>query len=319
MNQTLDNEQTQYVKDNNDEVEIDLVEVFGVLLHKLPILLITAIICGAIGFLLSDFVVPEKFESTTKIYILNKESTGTVSYNDIQIGTQLTKDYSELIMSRDVIEAVISQLNLDDDYESLQKRISVETPTDTRIVSITVTDLDPAVAQKIADTIREVAAESITQIMDIKAVNLVERANLPTEKSSPSISKWSLIGAAIGFLLAAAIILLRYVLDDTIKTSDDVEKYLGLYTLALIPLDEQYSKKSNQREKNLKKEKKAAAQSTRSSQSSKTASSSVKTSSISSQKDSDEDDEPLEIENIKLEKPGTEVKIENRITPKKTF
>ena len=156
------------------------------------------------------------------------------------MGSQLTKDYAELITSRTVIEKVIADNHLESvyDYKKFLKKVEVNTPTDTRIVSITVTDTNPALAQALADDIRVEASDLIVNTMQINAVNTYEAANLPTEKSAPSCSKWALIGALLGALLVGGIVTLQYILDDTIKTSEDIEQYLGLSTLALIPLDE---------------------------------------------------------------------------------
>lgn len=104
------------------------------------------------------------------------------------------------------------------------------------MLSITVTDTDPMLAMEIANSIREAAALHIKSVMDIEAVNVVDMANLPTDKANPSVFKWTLIGSLIGAFVVMAIVIVVYILDDTIKNSDDVEKYLGLSTLALIPL-----------------------------------------------------------------------------------
>ena len=173
---------------------------------------------------------------------MNKQENNTVTYSDVQLGTQLTKDYAELIESRYVLEEVIEELQLqainpDMDYEALLEKVKVTTPTDTRILAITVSDTDPVLAMEIANSIREAAAVHIKNVMDIEAVNLVDTANLPTEKASPSVFKWTVSGGFIGAFLVMAIVLVWYLLDDTIKTSDDVERYLGLSTLALIPLE----------------------------------------------------------------------------------
>ena len=177
-----------------------------------------------------------------KIYVLDKESGsgGQSTYTDLQVGSQLTKDYAELITSRTVIEKVIADNHLESvyDYKAFLKKVEVNTPTDTRIVSITVTDTNPALAQALADDIRVEASDLIINTMQINAVNTYEVANLPTEKSAPSCSKWALIGALLGALLVGGTVTLQYILDDTIKTSEDIEQYLGLSTLALIPLDE---------------------------------------------------------------------------------
>lgn len=244
--------------DANDEVEIDLVEVFGVLTHHIWLIITVTLVCAIAGFAFSKFVLPEQFQSTTKIYILNKSESvnNNVTLNDVQTSTQLTKDYAELITSRYVLETVMKNMNIADmKYEDFKNKIAVDTPTDTRIVAITVTDTDPKVAQQIANNVREVAAAHITKVMDIDAVNIVEDANLPDEKAAPSCSKWTAIAGLIGFLLMAVLVVVRYMLDDSIKTSDDVEKYLGLSTLALIPLDEGINKKKVEKRQEKEKQK----------------------------------------------------------------
>ena len=227
---------------SDDEITIDLAELFGVLWHWIWLILLVALLFGGVAYAFSKFVIPEEFQSTTKIYVLDKESGsgGQSTYTDLQVGSQLTKDYAELITSRTVIEKVIADNHLESvyDYKEFLKKVEVNTPTDTRIVSITVTDTNPALAQALADDIRVEASDLIIDTMQINAVNTYEVANLPTEKSAPSCSKWALIGALLGALLVGGIVTLQYILDDTIKTSEDIEQYLGLSTLALIPLDE---------------------------------------------------------------------------------
>ena len=222
---------------DNNIVEIDLLEIISILLNRFWVIFGAALLAAAAGFMISKFVLTPTFESTTKIYILNKSENTTVTYSDVQMGTQLTKDYAELINSRYVLETVIGQLSLPEmEYKDLLKKVSVHTPTDTRIVSITVTDYDPQQAQNIANCIREVAGEHIQNVMDIEAVNVVEEANLPTVKEGPSVVKWTAVGGILGVFLVCAVILIHYLLDDSIKSSEDVEKYLGLSTLALIPI-----------------------------------------------------------------------------------
>ncbi len=221
----------------NGAIEIDLLEIIHILFGRFWIILGTGVLAAVIGFVISGFMLAPKYESTTKIYILNKAENTTVTYSDVQMGTQLTKDYAELINSRYVLETVIDWLALPDmEYKDLLKKVNVNTPTDTRIVSITVTDVDPQQAQDIANCIREVAGAHIQNVMDIDAVNVVEEANLPTTKAGPSVIKWTAIGGILGIFLACAVILIHYLLDDTIKSPEDVERYLGLSTLALIPV-----------------------------------------------------------------------------------
>lgn len=248
-------------QNSNDEIEIDLREVFILLISKMWLIVLVGLLTAVIGFAISAFFISPTYKSTSKIYILNKQQENTVTYSDVQLGTQLTKDYAQLITSRLVLEKVIEELQLDEiyegmDYEAMLEKVEVTTPTDTRILSITVTDTDPVMAMNIANSVREAAAVHIKNVMDIEAVNVVETANLPMEKAGPSISKWTLIGGCVGAFLVIAVVLVIFFLDDTIKTSDDVEKYLGLSTLALIPLDTQTAAAKPAKKKPVKKKKK---------------------------------------------------------------
>ena len=227
-----------------DVMTIDLVEVFQVIRHWLWLIVLVALACGTAAYAFSKFVLPEEFESTTKIYVLDKSGAGGTNsqstYSDLQVGMQLTKDYVELIKSRTVLEAVMKDNHLDQTYtyEQFAEMVNVQTPADTRIVTITVTNHDPALAQKLADDIRKRSGELIIKTMQIDAVNTYEKANYPDRKSAPSCGRWAVVAALIGALAVSAVVIARYLLDDTIKTSDDVEKYLGLSNLALIPFDE---------------------------------------------------------------------------------
>jgi capsular polysaccharide biosynthesis protein len=239
----------------DDIIEINLGELFSVLLGRAFLIISAGVFFGLVGLFISKFVMHPVYDSTTKIYILNKEENQTVTYSDVQISTQLTQDYAELIKSRYVLEEVVQRLNLiDKNYEDLSKVLKVDTPSDTRIVAITARDEDPLMAMQIANCIREVASEHITNVMDIDAINVAETANVPTQKAGPSVMRWTVIAGFLGAVLVAFFVILEYLLDDTIKSNDDVERYLGLSTLALVPLtseetDKKKSKKADKKKK----------------------------------------------------------------------
>ncbi len=230
---------------------IDLVEVFGVIWHWIWLILLVALAMGTAAYGFSKFALPEEYQSTTKIYVLDKSGAGgsnsQTTYSDLQVGIQLTKDYVELIKSRTVLEAVLKDNQLDGvyTYEKFADMVDVETPTDTRIVTITVTNHDPALAQKLANDIRTRSSELIINTMQIDAVNTYEEANYPDRKSGPSCGRWAIVAALLGALIVSAVVIVRYLMDDTIKTSEDVEKYLGLSNLALIPYDEEVLQPEN--------------------------------------------------------------------------
>ena len=220
-----------------DEIEIDLKELFYVIKRKLWIILLTGIV-GAVGFgLFTAMVMKPVYTSSTMLYIVNKTTTLT-SLTDLQLGTQLTKDYKVLVTSRPVTGQVITNLDLNLSHEQLVKKIKVDNPTDTRILTISVEDTDPYMAKSIADEFASVASARMAEIMDSAPPNIVEEAYLPTQKTKPSITKNTMIGGLAGVFLAGAIILVLFVMNDAIKTPEDVEKYLGLNTLATIPVFE---------------------------------------------------------------------------------
>lgn len=225
-------------KQDNDEIEIDLMEIFMVLMRWIWVIAAAAAVGGLIMLIYSKFFITPTYESTTRIIVLNTEKNDDLSLSDLQLGTQLTGDYSKLITSRYVVEKVIEQYDLDTNYESFVGRVKVSTATNTRIIEITLTDTDPLMAKEMVDSLRNIAAERIKEVMAIEAVNLVDEGNIPTEKAAPSVKKYTLIGILIGGFLSVAVILVLYLLDDTIKSAEDVEKYLHLSTLGLIPIIE---------------------------------------------------------------------------------
>lgn len=230
------------VTNNNDEIEIDLGEVFHLVISKLGVIILSGILLGVLSIIGTMLFITPKYESTTKIMVLNKQDNNTLTSADMQTSTQLTKDYAELIQSRTVLEGVIAQLNLDMTYKEMLQKVSVETSSDSRIVSISVTDEDPYTASEIANAVRDMAAEHIQSVMDIEAVNVVDTANIPNEKASPRLAKNGVIGGLLGVIIAMAAVIIIYLTNDTIKVEEDVERYLGLSVLGSIPFSEKESR-----------------------------------------------------------------------------
>lgn len=225
----------QYTPDNH-EMEIDLREVFTLLLSKIGVIILSGITVGLIAIVYTMLFVTPQYESTTKMYVLSKQDSNMLTNQDMQTSLSLTKDYVELIKSRTVTEGVIAELNLDISSEALLSKMTVESQTDTRIISISIRDENPYTASEIANAVRDFAAGHIQKVMDIEAVNVVDTANIPDQKSSPSLGKNGMMGGMLGIILAVAVILIIYFMNDTIKTPEDVEKYLELSVLGAIPL-----------------------------------------------------------------------------------
>ncbi|MDO5416762.1 MAG: Wzz/FepE/Etk N-terminal domain-containing protein [Lachnospiraceae bacterium] len=225
------------------EDEIDLKELFFELKkHWLMILLSVIVGAGAFGAYTKLLIVPQ-YTSTSMVYIVSKETTLT-SLADLQIGSQLTKDYSVIVNSRPVLQKTLDSLKITDmTYKQLKKKVSVDNPKDTRIMSLTITDPDPYTAKALVDAMAKTSVQYIADIMEMTPPKIIEDGEIASEKSSPNTIKNILMGGMLGGLLACGIIVLLSVMNDTIKTEDDIEKYLGLTVLGSIPDWEKKSKR----------------------------------------------------------------------------
>lgn len=222
----------------NQETTIDLLEIARTMWFYKWAIILTTIFGALIVMLGTKIFVTPKYTSTTSMYVLVKQAESKVTSNDLTAGKALTSDYVELAKSRPVLEQAIAVVGVSDmDADDLKKIISIETPTDTRVIKVSVTYKDPQIARELANAIREALATQIVSVMDIDAVNTVEEANVPTTQSSPNLKRNALIGAAVGFVLATIIVIIITMLDDTIKTPEDIENYLELTVLGSIPVE----------------------------------------------------------------------------------
>lgn len=220
---------------NNEEIEIDLKEIYYVLRAKLLIIILITILFALGAAVVSKFMIKPTYSSTSKLFVLGK-STYITSLADIQIGNSLTQDYMEMIQSRPVVDTVIDNLNLDATYETMVSKVDISNPQDTRMLYITVKDQDPKLAKELADEFAEVSRNRISEIMATTPPNIVEDGHLSKNPINSSVKKNVVIAALIGMLLSMGVIVVLHIIDDTIRTEADVEKYLGLNTLAMIPL-----------------------------------------------------------------------------------
>lgn len=169
-------------------MEIDLLQLFEALKKKIWVILAAMIIGGGLAGAYSKFVITPQYSSTAMMYILSKETTLT-SLADLQIGSQLTKDYKILVTSRPVLEGVIETLGLDMKYEGLKGKITIGNPTDTRILSVTVTDPDPYQARAIADCVAETSSEYIGDIMEMIPPKSLNMRWYRHRKQAPAMQK----------------------------------------------------------------------------------------------------------------------------------
>lgn len=220
----------------DDEVEIDLGELFLELVRHIGKILLSTILVAVIAFAGTAFLVTPQYTSTSILYVLSS-STSITSVADIQIGSYLTTDYSEVITGRPVLDQVIENLDLDMEYSELSEKISIENPEDSRLLEITVEDPDPETAKLIADEVAEVAADYISEKMDQDPPSIIQYGYVSEDPSSPNVARNTAVGAVIGAVLAVVVVCIMYLMNDTIQSPEDMEKRVGLKVLGSLPLE----------------------------------------------------------------------------------
>jgi capsular polysaccharide biosynthesis protein len=223
-------------KNTNEELEIDLLDLFYLLKARLLVILLSGVLFASAAGLISSFLITPLYTSKSKLYILSM-STSITSFADIQIGSSLTQDYMVLVKSRPVVTKVIEELGLNMTYEGLVERINVTNPNNTRILEIEISYPDAYLAKQIVDTFAQVSKKQIAKIMDAQEPTIVEEGYMQPRPSSPNVKKFIVFGGLAGIILAAGVVVVLYILDDTIKDAEDVEKHLGLTTIGLIPIE----------------------------------------------------------------------------------
>ena len=222
---------------DNQTVEIDVLSLVKTLWRRKFLIVVTAFAMAIVALGYSAFIIKPTYTSSTRIYVVNRQpgDNSTLTNQDLQAGSYLVKDYKEIILSQDVLAKVISDLKLNMQPSALAKKITVTVPTDTRIVSIAVSDGDAKEAARIANSLRQIAAEKIIAVTKVSDVTTLEEAEVPNSPSSPNIRRNTLIGFLAGGVLISVVILVVEVLDDRVKKPEDVEEALGITLLGVVP------------------------------------------------------------------------------------
>ena len=219
----------------NQEIEIDLLDLFAFYRSRIVWIIAAFLIGALLAGLTTQFVMTPKYTATSTMYMVSSSSGSVVDLTDLNIGESLSSDYIELIKTRPIIEGVIKDLNLDYEYEDLLNMLDLSVVTDTRIIKIAVTSPDKTEARDIANEIALKAEKQLPALMDAPKPNIAEKAITPDKKSEPSLTKNTMIGALLCLLLMLAILTVMYLMDDTLKTAEDVEKHFGIMPLTVIP------------------------------------------------------------------------------------
>ncbi|MCD7833302.1 MAG: Wzz/FepE/Etk N-terminal domain-containing protein [Lachnospiraceae bacterium] len=214
--------------------QIDLKELFFMLLAHWKMILLATLVGAALLGAYCTFLLSPSYETTASIYITSTDSV--ISISDLQLSAALTEDYAMIIKSRTVLNEVIDEMGLDLDYKALGKLVSVSNPDSTHIVQITVTCSDPELARDIANALVEIGVDQIYQVVGSSMPTVIDySAAESVEEIADSLLSWLVKGGLLGAVLICGILVLRSLMDTSLKTEEDIEKYLGLPVLSSIP------------------------------------------------------------------------------------
>lgn len=242
---------------NNSEYTIDLLDLSKAILQKWKPILAIAFVAAIIGFAVTS----KTYESTSLIVVNGRGTTSqTVTslqgngtffgtdtsveqnyYSDdesasLSMGPSLVALCKVILTSEDVLRPIIDELNLDVTCDQLAKAIDITAASDTKIMQITVTDTDPATAQAICQRLTDITSDSMAKVTDmVTSTEVLSAARMPEKAVSGSRAKNALLGALLGAVLCAGVIVLRYLLVPCVRTEEDVTGTLGLKLLSTIP------------------------------------------------------------------------------------
>lgn len=221
----------------NQAVEIDVFAMLKTLWKRKFSIVLVALVFAIAAFGYSAFLAKKEYQSTSRIYVVSRQNqdNNALTNSDLQAGSYLVKDYREIILSQNVLTQAIEELKLDMTPAELSKKISVSVPTDTRILSITAKDGNPKEAARIANGLRNVAAEKIISVTKVSDVTTLDEAEVPQTPSSPNIRRNVLLGFIAGAGLMVVLMVVVEVLDDRVKRPEDVEELMGLTLLGIVP------------------------------------------------------------------------------------
>lgn len=236
-----------------EEDTIDLVEIYFLFRQRIKQMIAALLIGMLLAGGATRFLITPLYEATASLYVLSA-SDSVVDLSDLQLGASLTADYEILLTSRPMMESVIQNLSLQNTtVKSLREQISISNPSDTRILQITVTDESSEMAAKIANEIANLGVTWLPEVMGTEAPNVAEDAVAPQQPSSPNLIKNVVLGGMLALVLYCGSVVVKFLLNDTIRSAEEFERYFGIVPLAVIPECGDEQEKPQKRRKSLEK------------------------------------------------------------------
>ena len=222
---------------NETQNGIELIELWHVFTDNLWKILIIGLLAFALVAGYTVITYKEEYTSMATVYLISQKenSNSSPTASDFSLALNTVNDCTRTFKSHRVLDAVIARLSMPITYEELKNMITIENPDTTRYLEISVTAGNPNDAKIIVDNLCEIGAECIVEVMGVDQVNIVDAGTYSKIPSNSAVPTWCYIIAIGAAALVYAICLLKYMFDDKINTPDDVEKYVGLSVLGVIP------------------------------------------------------------------------------------
>lgn len=236
------------------EEELDLREIFDIFWSKKLIISIVAVIGIIFGVIYTNYIVVPKYSSSVTLVLTkamndSEVTNDMITQNDIVLNQKLIATYSEIIKSKKIINNVITELNLEMDYDELMKCVDIKSVSNADVIKVTVTTGDAELSALIANYITEAFREEVARIYSIQNIFIIDAGEVENEPVNISLVKNVAIFGMVALILVMMVIFLVYFFDTSIKSEEEVSKMLEVPVLAVIPFDKENGGKNDEDKK----------------------------------------------------------------------
>ena len=224
------------MEQNHDMDEIDLLELARLLWSHALQIAAAGIAAAVICLLVCTFVLTPRYQASVNLIVNSRQDgNASITSDNINSARNLIDTYAVIIKSNLVLNDVIQRMGLDMTYSQLADSITVGSVNSTQIMAITVTNENPGLAGKIAQTIAEVAPDVIVEKVEAGSCKAVSDVEIGTTPVYPQTKKTTLLCALAGMVAACALLVVSHLLHNYIVDDEDVQKKLDLPVLGFIP------------------------------------------------------------------------------------
>lgn len=218
-----------------EEDAIDLLELFRAILKHIKLIIVLCILFGAGGFFGTKLLITPTYTASTSIYLTPQiNESGSLDYNSQMANSKLVSNVVELMTQNNIMSEVAKNVGLES-AESVKKVVKVSNDSDTEIITISATTTDPKLSKDIANDTVSTFIRTMQKNLNVSNIEVVDKAKLSYVPSGPNIKKNTLLATMVGFVLGCGYAVLRFLLDNRLRTKEEAEKYLGIPVFCEIP------------------------------------------------------------------------------------